>query len=233
MERLTPLWQVALVSILPGLIWLMIFRRQDTYEPEPKLFLLGLFGLGILSVLPAFFLELPWRDRILFYLRTESLGRLALLNFLPVAVVEELAKLAALYPVVIRSREYNEPLDGIIYGVTVGLGFAACENLLYAFSYGPTVGVLRALVTSLAHASFSGWLGYFLSLVKFGRRRIWLLVGLSLAILLHGSYNTMLLAGEGGLKLMSLALVAAAIIALLKKTGDLARISPFRTRGDR
>jgi len=223
-----PFWQITLVSILPGLLWLWFFYRQDAFEPEPRRLLLMLFGLGMLVVLPAFLLELPWRAQLLASLRRGDIARLAFLSFAVVGGVEEGLKTLALYLSVRRIAEYDEPLDGIIYGVTVGLGFAALENLLYAYTKGLTVGLFRAVVTSLAHASFTGWLGYFVTVAKFGRRHGVIAAGLALAIILHGSYDLLLLAMGGVYGLLGFALVGLSMLLLMLKIRELEALSPFR-----
>ena len=225
-----PLWQIALVSILPGLLWLWFFYRQDAFEPEPRRLLLLLFGLGMLAVLPALLLELPWRAQLLTSLRQGDLARLALLSFAVVGGIEESVKTLTLYLSVRHMAEYDEPLDGIIYGVTVGLGFAALENLLYAYTKGLTVGLFRAVVTSLAHASFTGWLGYFVTVAKFGRRHGVIVMGLIVATILHGAYDFLLLAMGGAYGLLGFGLVGLAMLLLMMKIRELEALSPFRPR---
>ncbi|MCL6615054.1 MAG: PrsW family intramembrane metalloprotease [Firmicutes bacterium] len=231
-EDLSP-WVLAAISILPGLLWLWFFYREDPFEPEPKKLLLSFFGLGMLAVVPAFLIELPWRPSLLAGLRAGDPVRLAAISFLLVGGVEEGVKTAVLFLATRRLAEYDEPLDGIIYGVTVGLGFAALENWLYAAARGLTVGILRAVVASLAHASFTGWLGYFVTLARFGGRRGAVFTGFILSVLLHGAYDFALLAGGGRSGLLALSLVAAAMLLLFKKMRDLTAISPFRPREGR
>lgn len=45
------------------------------------------------------------------------------------AIPEETVKLAAIAAIALRSRVFREPMDGVVYGAAVGLGFAALENL--------------------------------------------------------------------------------------------------------
>ena len=39
-----------------------------------------------------------------------------------------------LYYFILREKEFNEPMDGIVYGVTASLGFATLENIDYVFN---------------------------------------------------------------------------------------------------
>jgi RsiW-degrading membrane proteinase PrsW (M82 family) len=227
-EDAVNLWLIIAVSIVPGLLWLWFFYRQDAFEPEPKHLLLFLFGLGMVAVLPALWFELPWRDQLIASLHQHNIKRLAFLSYVIVGGGEETAKLIALYITINWSNEFNEPLDGIIYGVTVGLGFASLENLFYASTRGITLGVFRAAVTTLAHASFSGWLGYYMAKAKFRNNPFWMAAGLLLAIFMHGTYDFLLLSVSGLFGIIPMALVGIAVLWLLKKMRALEAVSPFR-----
>ncbi|MGQ9778532.1 MAG: PrsW family intramembrane metalloprotease [Bacillota bacterium] len=216
-------WFLALVSLLPGFFWLWFFSREDAAKPEPKRILFSLFGLGMLAVVPAFLVEYPFSSRLLTGLQAADPVRLALFSFFLAGGAEEGAKTLLLLATR-RWREFDEPLDGILYGITVGLGFAALENWLYAALRGPAVGLLRALFTPLAHATFTGWLGYFITLAKFRGRRGALIGGFLLAVLLHGAYDFLLLVGPHRLGLLALGLVGGAMILLLRKIRRLAAL---------
>lgn len=176
-----------ILSFVPGILWVWFFNRQDSSEREPVSLLARAFVLGMLSIVPAALVELPFRELLLH--PPNTLARLILM-ILFVGFVEEFAKFAAFYLAVYRSEHFNEPVDGVIYAVTAGLGFAAVENMLYALSFGIEVAPVRAVVTSLAHASFSGLVGYYVAQVKLqGESWTFGLYGLVIATVLHGFYN--------------------------------------------
>jgi RsiW-degrading membrane proteinase PrsW (M82 family) len=50
-------------------------------------------------------------------------------------------------------------MDGLVYGVAAGLGFAATENFLYGLGWGAAVTVTRAFLTPIAHATWSAIVG--------------------------------------------------------------------------
>lgn len=190
--RIIPLdWLLLiLASLVPGLLWVWFFFRQDSSDKEPISLLATTFGLGVLAILPAAWLEMPFRDMLI--APAGSLSRLVTL-IAAVGLIEEASKLAALYPAY-RSPAWNEPVDGIIYGSTAGLGFAAAENLLYAATFGFEVLPLRAVFASLAHASFSGLVGFYLARVKLRGQSGWIAIyGLLVAAVLHGFYNFVLI----------------------------------------
>src|SRR5436309_1089760 len=124
-----------IVPVVPGIIWLALLYRTDKYEPEPKRAVALTFVLGILAIIPAFLGE-RLGDHIYPYLRavdavtstpdgiSMSPVPLAIGCFLIIGPCEELAKFLSVRLVMYRSREFDEPLDGIIYASAAALGFA-------------------------------------------------------------------------------------------------------------
>ena len=173
-----------LLASAPALFWLWLYYRRDRWEPEPKLLVLKLFFYGALVAAPVYFLEgwLPGPP-----------GR-AYDCFVRVALLEEFFKFLPLLWFASRRREFNEPMDGIIYAVAAALGFATVENTLYAFLLGDKVIVYRAFTSTLAHVGFSGLLGYHLGKARFvdhGQR--WIVLRAFVAVVvLHGTYDLLL-----------------------------------------
>lgn len=180
-------------SFLPGLIWVWFFYRQDQHDKEPVRLVLLTFVAGMIAIIPAALLEAPFRG----YLTepTNVLVRFLVALFI-VGLGEEAFKLLAVIVTAFRNRAFNEPVDGIIYAVSASLGFAALENLFYTVTYGFEVAPVRAIVTTLAHASFGGVAGVFLGLARRSWYVDWGLVlrGLGIAALLHGIYDFLIIA---------------------------------------
>ena len=177
-----------LVSIVPGIFWVWYFYRQDHLDPEPWPLVAISFMMGIFAVIPVSIIETPFANELE---RPDSLFRLFLVLIFVVGLPEELFKFLAAYISVYRNREFNEVMDGIVYVVTAALGFAAAENLLYAAAFGIKVGAIRAIVTSLAHAGFSGIVGFYFGMARCNpkRSKYYLTIGLTIGILLHGIYD--------------------------------------------
>ncbi len=179
-----------LVSILPGVLWLVFFYRQDRYEPEPKRVITRVFLGGMLLVVPAGTLELLGKEGLTVARTSGDLGSLFFYSFFFIALIEEGLKFLLLALTVNYRKDMNEQVDGIVYGVTAGLGFAALDNLLYAGTLGFEVGLWRAVVTCLAHATFTGWGGYFLTVGRGGRSvRQRFFRGYGVALFWHGLYD--------------------------------------------
>jgi RsiW-degrading membrane proteinase PrsW (M82 family) len=222
-----PLLIWILVASAPALFWLWLFYRRDRWEPEPKAKVLQVFALGMAVAAPAYFLErwLPGPATPFFD------------NLVRVALVEELFKLLPVWLFVYRSREFNEPMDGIVYMVACALGFATVENALYALQGGGGLLFLRAFTSTLAHVGFSGLLGYTLGVAKFRRHgRAWRVLGAFAAVVvLHGVYDLLLAYGAAKhapdwIARGVLALMLPTLLLLLWHASNLAsKASPFRT----
>lgn len=230
MDPITPGFvALALVSLGPGLLWVWFFYRKDRAEPEPKALVTKAFLYGVVSVFPAAFLEAPFR-RVIATGR-QDLVALLVVSVLVVGVVEEISKFVAVKLAAYDNAEFDEVMDGIVYAVAAGLGFAATENLFYATTYGLAVGVVRAFITDLAHASFSGIVGYYLGRAKFDAQHATGLVarGLGIAIALHGTYDFLIIGGIVP-PAFGIFMVLATYAYLNRKIAQARRLSPFRTR---
>jgi len=172
------------------------FYRKDIYDPEPKHLIVRDFLWGMFIVFPVSLLEAPFGE----YLKPETpLITLFLATILIVGLFEEGAKSLIVYLFHYYHPEFNEPLDGIIYGVTVGLGFAAFENVFYTVLYGYQVGLTRAVITSLVHASFTGIFGYFVGQAKIRNNKSLIITGFVLVTIFHGLYDFLLISNMIGL----------------------------------
>ncbi len=194
-----------IVPMIPGVIWLWIIYRTDWYEPEPKRLVLATFALGTIAILPAFGGErlAGMVYPFLRYIEQAALTGvpapwpMAIGCFLVIGPCEELAKFAAVRLFVYRNKEFNEPLDGIIYASAAALGFASLENVLYVIDWHTghvqwgALGI-RSLLALPGHVIFATTWGYALGRQKFDPAyRVWPMV--ALAALLHGLYDFLLM----------------------------------------
>jgi RsiW-degrading membrane proteinase PrsW (M82 family) len=188
----TALTAIGLVlAVVPAVIWLGFFYRRDRLEPEPRTMVIGEFVLGLLV---ATAIAIPIVDQVFdvgSWLFASPLVHLAG-GILIVGIVQEGLKFLTIRLSVYGSREFDERTDGIIYGTAVGLGFATALNVAFVVESGGVdlgTGTIRIVLTSLAHASFGGVMGYFLGRQKFEPRPIWWVpAGLVLAATLNGVF---------------------------------------------
>lgn len=71
-----------------------------------------------------------------------------------------------------RRKAFDEPFDGIVYVVMVGMGFATLENIGYVLQHGMGTGILRIFLSVPAHATFAILMGDHLGLAKFDAANI-------------------------------------------------------------
>lgn len=216
-------------SFLVALLWLRWFRKKDKYEKEPERLVYLAFFAGVLATVPSVLLES--------FLRLHDRGSTIILrdlslSFLWVGIVEEFFKYLAVRLTVYRSKQFNEVMDGMVYMVSAAVGFAAVENVGYMLGFGYAVGFPRAVLSYLAHISFSAILGFYMGRAKIEGRRNLILVGFIFAVSLHWLYNSFFVLGtaesSGGFLLLGLMVWVFALIltlVLVKRAQD---ISPFR-----
>lgn len=191
---MSPLAITVPAAVVPSLALLWHFYSKDKY-PEPPGVVCITFGLGVLSIIPAVLVALP----MLLLLREVGFENpyLAGLSdaFLLAAVPEETFKLAVLLLYSARRSAFDEPMDGLVYGVTASLGFATLENVLYVLDGGLGVAVARALTAVPGHAMLGAIMGYYVGQARFApqQRRSLLLKAWAVPVLLHGLYDFPLL----------------------------------------
>ncbi|WP_163150692.1 glutamic-type intramembrane protease PrsW [Anoxybacillus sp. MB8] len=186
------MWAIISAGIAPGLALLSYFYLKDEYETEPLSLVLRMFLYGTFLVFPLMFIQ--------HVLKVEHMLPNAFVEaFLSTSLLEEFFKWFVFYYAIYDHREFNEPYDGIVYGVSVSLGFATLENILYLFANGVEFAVTRALLPVSSHALFGVIMGFYLGRAKFGlpekeKNYIWL--SFLLPFFFHGIYDYILLTQE-------------------------------------
>ena len=184
-----------LITIAPSILILLYFFLSDKFK-EPKGTVFLVFFLGILICLPAGILNSFIYEN--FNNNTETVERL-LGSFLGPAWTEELLKLFILYAIVLKRKEFNEPMDGIVYGVAVSLGFATYENYDYVYrlalewkEYDITpqdVAIWRSYSAVPMHGLNGCLMGFYLGKYVFTGDKKFLNYSFFVPFFMHGIYN--------------------------------------------
>lgn len=194
-----------ILGLAPSVIWLLFYLHKDAH-PEPKRTLLLVFLggalMGPIALLLQFFIlsvlepSSPWPSLFASLTQNNYLFFLNIIAFAPIS--EEFLKYLVVKWQVLKNPAFDEPLDAMIYLIVSALGFAATENLLNIFLL-PNVtlqmafsqATVRFLSATLLHTLASGTMGYFVaySLLNLRRKNLIIVIGFSLAVLLHGLYN--------------------------------------------
>jgi protease PrsW len=185
-------WTLLILAVAPALAVCGYIIHKDRFEKEPKWLMVLAFFSGVVSVFPAVVGSLMGSN---FVNNDGNFINTALYAFLVVALSEEIAKFLFLRYLLFNRSEFNEPLDGIVYAVMIGMGFAAFENIFYVAEGGNGVAFLRMITAIPAHAVFAIIMGYYVGHAKFDltHRNELMRKGLLFPILLHGAYDFFLL----------------------------------------
>ncbi len=187
-----------IVPVAASLLWL------DRFEDEPRSLLFFAFAWGATAaVVISLVLSIGTMIAI-----GNAPGAEETATVVVAPVVEESAKgLAVLGVLLIRRREFDGVVDGIVYAGLAGLGFAFAENILYlggAFLDGglpAAVGLflVRCVMGPFAHPMFTAAFGIGVGLAVRSRnplaKVLYPMVGLAVAMLLHGLWNALAIRG--------------------------------------
>lgn len=177
------------LAIVPAALWMWMFYQQDRIEPEPRGYVIGVFVLGALL---AYAIGQPLiRDVFAMQNWLGSNMIIALVGSILVGgFVQQFLLYAAVRYSVFNSAEFDERIDGIIYGAAAGLGYATMFNIQYIVGNNGvdlSIGVMRIAVEALSLASLGGVSGYFLARAKFDKMGpLWLPIGMIIAATLNG-----------------------------------------------
>lgn len=205
-----------LAGVIPSFIWLWFWLHEDNLHPEPRTLVGGAFIGGIFAVLIAVIAEKFIGDII----------SDATLKYTLWAAVEELTKFIIVGFIALRSREYDEPIDAMIYCIAVALGFAALENMLFILSPISNGDIIQSVVTgnmrfigaTLVHVVSSATVGFAIGLAfyrDYSTKFFFLIAGLSSAIALHTAFNLSIINSDATATLKIFAWVWAAIVILI------------------
>jgi RsiW-degrading membrane proteinase PrsW (M82 family) len=182
-------------GVLPALAWVWFWLREDAAHPEPKRIIALAFFAGMVAV--ALVIPIQKAAAAYFALSTTML-------FTVWSAIEEVVKYFVARVTVLSSRAMDEPIDAVIYMVVVALGFAAVENALFLLSpiTGNAVvetimtGNMRFIGATLLHVLSSAVIGIAIALSFYKPQRIkrlYVIYGVILAILLHSGFNFLIL----------------------------------------
>ncbi len=195
-------------GLLPSLIWLYFLLKEDANHPEPKKLILLAFIAGI-AVVP---LALPLEQ----YAKANLHNDVSILTAW--ALIEETLKYIFAAVIILWRRAVDEAPDYVIYMITVALGFAAAENILFLLAplmdgniaSSVFTGNLRFLGSTLLHVVASASIGFaFAFSARFTppARIIAASFGLILAVVLHTVFNMLMMRPGASFALVAFFLV--------------------------
>jgi protease PrsW len=159
---------IGTAAVAPALLILWLVLAADE-RPGPPVkvwtaFLLGAASISLLGAVRAPFAailaapENPWMAQ-------------ALHSIFGAAVPEETVKILAIVLISQKRRNLADPMDTVVYGAAVGLGFAAYENLAYLVQHKEmwqSLAALRSVLTVPFHAALGIIAGAYLAIARSG-----------------------------------------------------------------
>ena len=185
-------------SISPAILIVIFFYFQDRFK-EPPILVLQAFFLGVMTIIPIVVFNNMFLDNYCWNrIEGSYFAKDFHFNMIRAAFQEEMWKFVVLYYFCSRFTDFNEPMDGIVYGVAVSLGFSAYENIEYVLNHQDynhswqTMAQIR-VVPTIMHGTNGAIMGLLLSQVLFfSNNHSRLFLALFIPVLFHGGYNILI-----------------------------------------
>ena len=233
------------LAVAPPILIIYFIWKADTFNKEPIEKLIKAFLCGVASTFPSYL--------ILNYVTMPSLENAFTQAFIGVGLVEEFFKFVFLYFFFYKDKDFDEPLDGIVYALSISMGFAAAENFVYVFDWyedvGFAVAFTRMFTAIPAHATFGVVMGYIIGHGKFLRNdnnlqflglkfkskkeNDYLILSVVSAAFFHGTYDYFLFLNIPGIALFSYIYLAIAINFSFKAIKVHKENSPYNKKNDK
>lgn len=207
MDLISVLMLATALALGPTILYALLLWWLDRYEKEPLPLLLVAFVWGAVpAIIIALVLELVAGFSLKEIIVTDQTRELTEAGLIAPLVEEAVKAIILVVLFLAFKREFDDVLDGVIYGAMVGLGFALVENVLYlttsAFEGGvPDMNrvlglwVLRAGIFGLNHSMFTAFTGAALGYARSIKNRALLglvpALGLVTAMTFHAIHNSL------------------------------------------
>jgi RsiW-degrading membrane proteinase PrsW (M82 family) len=186
------------LGFLPGATWLVFYLKEDPH-PEPRGLIALTFFFGAAFAFFALVVQIVANQQFQYF----DIARNSLFAIFVLAGIEELAKFGAAYVAVFRNKNFDEPVDAMIYMVVAALGFATLENLgavnthstsLAAINFIFETATLRFVGATLLHTLTSAVVGYHWAFhMKNFLENFSFLYAIALATVMHTFFNYMII----------------------------------------
>ncbi|MGB2580403.1 MAG: PrsW family glutamic-type intramembrane protease [Minisyncoccia bacterium] len=233
-------WEPVVIAVLggviPSLVWLWFWLKQDRHYPEPT----GLIALSFFAGMAIVYFVLPLQKLVVASIAPiMNVADLLAQKFslIPAseqtikitlwAFIEEFAKYTTVFLIAFKSKHFDEPIDAVVYLITAALGFAAMENTLYILKDIANKETLEMLVNgnmrfigaTIVHIVSSALVGIAIAFSFYAPRFIKFIavaIGILVASLLHAYFNLSIMGSDGTLNtLIIFSKFWAAIIGII------------------
>ncbi|WP_368504528.1 glutamic-type intramembrane protease PrsW [Alkalihalophilus sp. As8PL] len=182
------MFAILTAAIAPAMALLSYFYLRNDYESTVNALVFRTFIIGLILVFPVMVLQYAFTVEGFF--ERDLFKAFVLYGFF-----EEFFKWFMLYFFAYQYGQMTRRYDGIVYGVSLSLGFASMENVFYMLAHGLETAVARALLPVSSHALYGVIMGYYIGRAKMeaSKRKWFLMLSLVTPVVLHGLYDFILL----------------------------------------
>jgi CRP-like cAMP-binding protein/RsiW-degrading membrane proteinase PrsW (M82 family) len=197
-------WENFLSALIPVPAFYLIYFRYFTFKPvyskHMQAFLSGIAYALILVLLSTYLVNsLSFRNPVL-------------TGFIGAAFIEKIGAFIIIL-FILKHYPHFSVMEGTLSAMLFGTGFSLVENLFYAGQFGFSIIIIRIIFSVPLHMTTCGMIGYYLSMRRMSQapaiRKVYALKGFMLPFLLHGVFDSLLIAGG------SRSYVAAPILILM------------------
>jgi len=210
---------LSIIAVLPLVVWLIFFWLRDYQKKEPAFWIILTILLGGVSAFLALYTQTSFHS--LFPVLAEKIYSIDIFSLSIVSILEEGFKFLVVFLIFKINKDFDEPIDFMIYMVFSAIGFATIENLVAVFASntmileGIQISLMRMITADLLHIIASGMIGFFWALSFAKRKVIYLHLGIIIAMVYHTIYNLMLTSLQmGNLAYNLLFIIVSAIIII-------------------
>ena len=215
------------LALLPGILIIFYVYRKDRVEKEPWGLIFRLMLLGAVSCVPAAFLENVIDGAMPAY-APGTIQYALFMAFCSAAFCEEICKFAFLRFGSWRNPNFGYRFDGIVYGVSVAVGFALLENVMYVMMGGLETAIMRGVLAVPLHSFCGLFMGVFFGAAK--KAQIdgrstgkYFALAIFVPFMIHGIYDTLAFMGTSTATVILLAFVLLMYILSIRCVRDYSR----------
>ena len=175
------------LSILPGFLIMSLIYNLDEQDKEPLWLLAIAFILGAVNL----YLDINILEYLLSSINVQNNFLSTAIEALTVSTTEEVLKFLVVILIIYPNKNFDEPFDGIVYSVFVGMGFATAENLTFVLQGSASLAIMRMISAVPAHFVFAVIMGYYLGKAKSNKKAqlIFIVLSLLIPIIFHALYD--------------------------------------------
>jgi RsiW-degrading membrane proteinase PrsW (M82 family) len=175
------------LSILPGFLIMSFIYNLDEQDKEPLWLLAIAFILGAVNL----YLDINILEYLLSSEDVQNTFLSTGIEALTVSSTEEILKFLVVMLIIYPNKYFDEPFDGIVYSVFVGMGFATAENLTFVLQGSASLAIMRMISAVPAHFVFAVIMGYYLGKAKSNKKAqiLFIVLSLLIPIIFHALYD--------------------------------------------